>query len=366
MIALALYAFPGHSADLDRYDSLHVGDTVYRNAVVRSWNDSALIVSHSKGIAQVPLNKLSRDLQTRYGYDPESDANRKRELESMRRTQIEASKQRLDEKRKEAARASAAKRSRSFVAFGDRPVFRAEVDFRPRYRELGIGVRDQGRLPSCAIHAVVGAIEFLEGSSRGEAENLSEYYLYWATLKTLGRYGQSRLWNRNGKDDDAGFMLPEVLQAMRTYGIPSVNEAPGLGNRAPGQEPEDPSASIIQSARKRSAIQFFAVPGRSMEVLLGNIVHALNAGSPVVVSMGWPYYHTIRNSAYLEHQKPRPGYGHAVTLVGYRCPSGKLEDISFIFRNSWGSDWGAGGYGFVKYGYIEKHLFDAHVIEAGS
>ena len=245
------------------------------------------------------------------------------------------------------------------------PEFRSEVDFRPQFRELGIGVRNQGQRPSCAVYAVVGAIEFLEGRQRGAAENLSEYYLYWATLKTLGRYGQSSLWNGNSEDEDAGFMLSEVLQAMRTYGIPSVNEALGLGNRVSGQAPEDPSASIIQSARKRSTIRFFAVPGRSMEVLLGNIVHALNAGSPVVIGMAWPYYHTIRKSSYLEHQKPRPDYGHAVTLVGYRCPSGKLADVAFIFRNSWGANWGAGGYGFVKYGYIKENLFDAHVIEAG-
>jgi len=239
----------------------------------------------------------------------------------------------------------------------------AEADFRADFRALGIGIRNQGRRPSCAIHAVVGALEYLEGRRRGQAENLSEHYLYWATLKTLGRYDQAQLWNARGEDDDAGFLLPEVLQAMRTYGIASVDEAPGLGDGPKDQGIEQPSEAIVQAARKRSGIRSFAVPGREKDILLGNIVHALNAGSPVVVGMAWPYYNSIRKSAYLERQKPRPGYGHAVTLVGYRCPSGRLEDISFVFRNSWGSKWGAGGYGFVKYKYIKENLFDAHVIE---
>ena len=150
---------------------------------------------------------------------------------------------------------------------------------------------------------------------------------------------------------------------MRTYGVPSVAETPGFGSDPSGDVGDAPDESIVEAARKRSGIRSYAIPGRDIEILLGNIVHALNAGSPVVVGMAWPYYSSIRKTAYLQSQEPRPGYGHAVTLIGYRCPSGELEDITFIFRNSWGVKWGAGGYGYAKYEYMIKNLYNAHVIE---
>jgi len=37
--------------------------------------------------------------------------------------------------------------------------------------------------------------------------------------------------------------------------------------------------------------------------------------------------------------------GHAVTLVGYKSATGRIEDAVFIFKNSYGVDWGQGGYG---------------------
>lgn len=352
----------------ERYEAMKSGSEIYRNVIVRSVNASSILISHSKGIAQIPLSSLPVELQRKYGYNPKLDEARQRDLGAIRKAQIAASEQRLERMRKEAPEAKVRKSQSSqasgFVAFGKEPHLKEEVDFRPKFRELGIGVRNQGRRPSCAIHAIVGALEYLEGSRFGKAENFSEYYLYWATLKTLGRYDQSSHWISRGEDEDAGFLLPEVLQAIRAFGVPTVEEAPGLGDSRLGEAAGAPTQSIVESARKRTDIRSFAIPGRTREVTLGNIVHALNSGAPVVVGMAWPYFHSIRKTSYLEHQKTRPGYGHAVTLVGYRCPSGRLEDITFIFRNSWGAKWGAGGYGYVKYNYIVKNLFDAHVIES--
>lgn len=61
---------------------------------------------------------------------------------------------------------------------------------------------------------------------------------------------------------------------------------------------------------------------------------------------------------------PGPGEqltdGHAVLVVGY-------EDAQaggcLIFRNSWGADWGDGGYGYLPYSYIQHHGGEAWIIE---
>ncbi len=359
----------GGTLSADQFESLVAGEVVYRDVVVRSKNASSLIVTHAGGLAQIPFENLSKEMQERYGYSGESDEARKADLERIRRRQILESQKRIEQLRQEEAKARSSKLSKgagfALQNFGAPPEIEFEVDLRPQFKELGIGIRNQGRRPSCAIHAAVGALEFLEGRRLGKAENLSEYYLYWATLKTLGRYDQSENWEAHeGSDADAGFQLNEVFQALRAYGVPNSEEASDLGSNSENGELEAPSQEVIQKARVRSGVRAFAIPGREKNILLGNIVHALNAGEPVVVGMGWPLFRAIRKTAYLDGQTPRENYGHAVTLVGYRSPTRRLEDITFVFKNSWGVRWGASGYGYVRYNYIVKHLYSAFVMES--
>jgi len=368
-MGLIAYASFSTLGGADQYATLVAGEDFYRDVVVRSQNASSLIVTHSEGLAQIPFARLSKEIQERYGYDGESDLSRKADLERVRRRQIIESQKRIEELRQKEAEARAAKSmvgaGLALQNFGMPPQIEFEVDLRPKFKELGIGIRSQGRRPSCAIHAIVGALEFLEGRRTGKAENLSEPYLYWATLKTLGRYDQFDSWDsETSADSDAGFHLQEVFQALRAYGVPNAEESEGLDSFGKSGDLEKPSEEIIQKARSRSEIRAFAVPGRDKSILLGNIVHALNAGEPVVVGMGWPLYRAIRKTAYLDGQTPRENYGHAVTLVGYRSPSRRLEDITFVFKNSWGVRWGAGGYGYVRYNYISQHLFSAFVMES--
>ena len=49
--------------------------------------------------------------------------------------------------------------------------------------------------------------------------------------------------------------------------------------------------------------------------------------------------------------------GHAVALVGYT--SGR-----FIVRNSWGDDWGDGGFGYASLAYAQEAFTEAYGVEA--
>jgi C1A family cysteine protease len=48
--------------------------------------------------------------------------------------------------------------------------------------------------------------------------------------------------------------------------------------------------------------------------------------------------------------------GHAVALVGYM--SGR-----FIVRNSWGTDWGHGGFAYASLGYAAEAFTEAYGVE---
>ena len=46
--------------------------------------------------------------------------------------------------------------------------------------------------------------------------------------------------------------------------------------------------------------------------------------------------------------------GHAVCCVGYNEEKQLLK-----FKNSWSTDWGQNGYGYISYDYAKEYLWDA-------
>jgi C1A family cysteine protease len=53
-----------------------------------------------------------------------------------------------------------------------------------------------------------------------------------------------------------------------------------------------------------------------------------------------------------------PDWGHAIVAVGYddkkkvtNTVSGHTSEGAFLIRNSWGTNWGANGYGWMPYEY---------------
>jgi hypothetical protein len=56
-----------------------------------------------------------------------------------------------------------------------------------------------------------------------------------------------------------------------------------------------------------------------------------------------------------------PG-SHAVLAVGFRGANGSHQG-ELIIRNSWGTDWGDEGYGYVSEAYLDAYVVAAHVME---
>lgn len=337
---------------------LTVGTTTYHDVVIRSISARTVMFVHRDGMASVLLRDLSPELQQRFGYDPAQE--RASDAAQAAALQERETREAAEARARAAARAaqSRSRFERVLQSFG-RPaeVHRDGVDLRPRFRELGLYAKDQGRRPSCAVFAIVGAVEFIHAENTGRAEKFSEEYLTWATEKTIARPEADPALT--GDDADAGFALSEVVTALRSYGIPLESSLPNTRGPSLGSVKAPPPA-VIREAQARTQGSIHFVPGRDNATRLNNIVIALDAGLPVPIGAGWPQFHNMR-AALLKSQQP--AYNHAVTLVGYTCPSGRIEDTTFIFKNSWGPAWGANGYGFATYGYLLKYLQTAILLE---
>lgn len=337
-------------------DTLVVGATTYRQVQIRSVNPRTLIITHTGGMASIRLRDLSPEWQQRFNYDPAVEA-------------ADASPQPPPVARP-SSRRPATFEERPIAAllrqFGEPAALQPRVDLRPRFFELELGVKNQGRRPSCAVFAVVSALEFQHAQLTGTPQKFSEEYLSWATLRTIHRVPPLASEPANddaaAEDADAGFTLREVLAALRGYGIPPQSSMPNtVGLALDAIAP--PSPEIVEAARRHQRVFVHEIPGRDNATRINNLVHALNAGMPIAIGLGWPHFRLLR-TGYLSGQTPMPGSGHAVTLVGYlAADSGRIEDTVFVFKNSWGVAWGQGGYGTVTYGYLQQHLDDAVLLE---
>ena len=352
----------------DRLPELNTGRQVFHNVLIRSITARTVSFSHEGGLASLPLHSLPEELRLQLGYDSDSAAAAEAAIQSAKSR--ESSRQRSElEHGKLQQKAEGQRRYETLLQnFALDPEMRAEVDLRQRFFELDLGVKSQGRRPSCAIFAVVSALEYLNAEVARKPERLSEEYLIWATRHLLRRGPPPEVVSKGGTEEDdsvlrsdEGFDIGEVMSALRGYGIPLQESMPNTFGSKLADIPDPPEA-LIDQARTRRQVFVHQLPGRDPVTVVGNLVHILNAGIPVPIGLRWPHYRTIRQGL-LSEQKPVQGYQHAVTLVGYRCPTGRLEDCTFIFKNSYGADWGQGGYGQVTYAYLSKHLLGAALLE---
>lgn len=336
---------------------LHVGANVYYDVRILQVTPLTVVLGHRDGITSVRLADLPPDLQQRFGYDPAKAAQEAAILQAENTAhQVQANTVAGDKGPPTLTAQEILQR------FGEPPKIFAEVNMQPRFDQLGIGVKSQGARPSCAVFALVSALEYQRSPPAGPAPEFSEEYLIWATLKTLGKVGVA-VPQSGSENLDIGFSLNEVAEALRAYGIALGGELPYHFLLADPQVVE-PGADVIERAKKRSPVDGFYITGRGPPAQIANIVQVLNAGVPVIAGLKWPEQKSFGDNATLDEQPGLDKSTHAVLLVGYRTKTGKIEDAQFLFKNSYGEKWGDNGYGVATYKYLAGNLQSALFLDA--
>ncbi len=216
-------------------------------------------------------------------------------------------------------------------------------------------IEDQRALGSCTAQAGVGIMEYCENRAFGHYIDASRLFLYKTTRNLLQWEG------------DTGAYLRTTMGAMVLFGVPPEKYWPYTDS-----DPEfdrEPTAFCYSYAQNYQSIQYFRLDDirTSATLLLKRIKLLLAAGLPSM--FGFTVYSSI-DQAERDGRIPYPcdreriEGGHAVVAVGYKDDL-KIKNNNYcgtettgalLVRNSWGTKWGDGGYGWLPYKYVLEGL----------
>ncbi|HUF78451.1 MAG TPA: C1 family peptidase [Thermoanaerobaculia bacterium] len=220
-------------------------------------------------------------------------------------------------------------------------------------------VHFQGYYNTCTCHVVTSMVELLENRAHGSYVPASRLFLYQVAKRLLGETG------------DPGVYLRQMMGSVVLTGVPPEKYWPYLDTDRKDDPRVDaePDAFCYAVARDFGASRYFRVDTSDAggDEVRDRLCALLGASMPS--SLGFPLYQSSLEHAAATGEVPMPAAGeravgaHAVLLVGYDDgktiggTAGAEETTgAFLFKNSWGADWGAAGYGWLPYRYLTAGL----------
>lgn len=213
-------------------------------------------------------------------------------------------------------------------------------------------IKNQGSLGACTAFSGCAQLEYYVKKRTKHDVDLSELFLYLETRRNLG-------WEKK----DSGAYLRTTMKTMASIGTCLEKEWPYDKTKFT----ENPPAFVYPRADDYKADSYFKADkkGYPRQQVMSRIKSLLNRDMPLIC--GFNCYSSVLNQARTQGELPFPSRrdsksgGHAVLLIGYddnkvitNSDDGSKTTGTFVFRNSWGKNWGDGGYGYLPYEYLLK------------
>lgn len=203
-------------------------------------------------------------------------------------------------------------------------------DMRPKF----FPPYDQGQLGSCTGNGIAGALEWMLQKEHLKLVTPSRLFIYFNEREIEGTVPY-----------DAGASISDGIDSVSNTGFCPEQFWPYDISKFADRPPENCYAdahlnhrhAISKERVPRTLLDFRTALAHDIPIVIGFTVYESFESSEVALTGIMPM--------------PKPGEqvlgGHCVLVVGY-------DDLKreFICRNSWGQDWGAGGYFYMPYDYI--------------
>jgi C1A family cysteine protease len=212
-------------------------------------------------------------------------------------------------------------------------------------RDISPPIYDQGQVGLCFAHAGCRAFDVDFRSQKNAFITPSRLFLGIMTRSDEGTLNQ-----------DAGATMRGTCKAMVKYGISPESLFPYDTSKMYALPPQE----LMTVAEKYQALKYYSIPQGEVDT----IKQAIASGHAVM--FGAKIYRSFESPAVAESgivPMPLKGEqsvgGHALTAVGYDD-----EKQMFLIANSWGPNWGLGGYCWMPYDYFASKslVFDLWVI----
>ncbi len=195
------------------------------------------------------------------------------------------------------------------------------------------GVYDQGQLGSCTANAIAAAFQFDEMKLKEpNVFTPSRLFIYYGERAVEGTI-----------NEDSGAQIRDGIKVTATNGVCPETEWP----YDIGKFSQKPPQKCFTDAKKYKAVTYQRLI-QDQNTMKGCIAE----GYPFVFGIT-VYQSMMTDDVAKTGIVPMPTTqekvlgGHAILGVGYDDKTQR-----FKFRNSWGTSWGDGGYGYIPYAYL--------------
>lgn len=222
-------------------------------------------------------------------------------------------------------------------------------------REWCSPIENQGKINSCTAHAAITLIEYFQRRAFGKHLDASRLFLYKVSRNLLHWTGDRGAYSRT------------TMKALAIFGVPPEEYWPYDLTKVD----EEPPAFCYALARQYRATEYYRLDrkGITRDTLLQQIKANLAMNRPVMFGMLF-HLGCARQSSTNGGKIPIPSpsdtewFGHNMAVVGYddnihieNTDSGGIETTgALLVRNSFGTQWGDNGYGWLPYEYVLRQL----------